>query len=193
MGPFTFHAVVSDAELRCALALRDAVYRRRLGLALSDTPDDAERDRLGYVFLLRHDSRPVGTARVIPTTCASTELAQLGALPAWAAQDPCCGEVGRLATLRSAGVDPMATSPILISCCARWLLRHTPMRRYVAYSRLVLLPVWRHLGALDTGVRFVIAERAGTEYGLITGHLHDAVSLAGGVGRHAPGRAAGVA
>lgn len=192
MGPFTFDVVGSDAELCCARALRDAIYRRRLGLALSDTPDEAERDRLGYVFLLRHMGQPVGTARVIPTTCASTELARLGALPAWAEQDPCCGEVGRVATLRSPGTGNVATSTVLIYSCAIWLLRNTPIRRYVAYNRLVLLPVWRKLGALDTGVRFVITERAGTEYALIRGDLRDVVSRTGGMEHHVSGQAVSV-
>ncbi len=182
MVPFSFHVVGSDKELSCVRAFRAAVYRRRLGLALSDTLAEAERDRLGYVFLLRCNGQPVGTARVVPTSCARTELEQLDALPAWAARDPHCGEVGRIATCRSVGVTGATTSSILISACARWTLCHTQILRYVAYNRLVLLPVWRRLGAIDTGERLVIAGRGGTEYALITGDLRDVVARTAVVG-----------
>jgi hypothetical protein len=182
MGLFTFHVVGSEAELSCVRALRAAVYRQRLGVALSENLAEGERDALGYVFLLRFNGEPVGTARVVPTACGRTELGQLHALPAWAALDPHCVEVGRIATLRCLGVNSMTTSNILISACARWVLGETSLLRYVAYNRLVLLPVWRRLGAIDTGERFVIAERGGAEYALITGELRDVVARTAGDG-----------
>ncbi|MGH9070189.1 MAG: hypothetical protein ACRDX8_03220 [Acidimicrobiales bacterium] len=176
MDPFTFHVVRSDTELCTARSLRQTVYRQRLGVSLSESLDETERDRLGYVFLLSRGGEPVGTARIVPTSCAVVELRRFGWLPVDAGEDLHCGEVGRIATLKGVRSNGMPTSLVLIAWSARWLLRYSPLCRYVAYNRLALLPLWRRLGALDTGVRFVIAERGGAEYAVIRGDFHEVVS-----------------
>ncbi len=176
MELFTFHVARSEAQLDIARSLRDAVYRPRLGLHLSDIPGEAQRDQMGHVFLLRRNAEPVGTVRIVPTSCPATELRQLGPLPQWAARDLCCGEVGRVATLKSGRTNAMSIRLLLVAWSARWVLRHSPLLRYVAYSRLALLPLWRQVGAVDTGVRFAIPDRGEAQYAVITGELADVAS-----------------
>lgn len=172
---FSLHLARTSAEMAEARRLRDEVYRSRLGLDPARWEHEDERDRAGYVFLLRDHGDLAGTGRVTPTSSPLCEIRQLGYLPAdlYDARDLC--EVGRMATRRR--TDGIAASFVILCLGARWLLQHSHLRRYVAYTRLHRLPLFEQVGASDLGVRFTIPDRGDAEYALIIGDVADAGAI----------------
>lgn len=174
----------TEGDFAEARRLRDEVYRTRLGLDIRHWSDEDTRDQVGYPFLLRENGTLVGTGRAVPTASPQCEIRALGQLPPSldAATDAC--EVGRIATRRRS--DGVPAGLVLLSLGAGWLLRHTDLRRYVAYARVSMLALYQKVGAVDLGARFQIPERGEAEYAVILGELADAAAAAARFGAADP-------
>ncbi|MGH8885479.1 MAG: hypothetical protein ACRDYX_09975 [Egibacteraceae bacterium] len=174
LGGFSLDLARTPADSAEARRLRDEVYRAKLGLDTRQWPQDDARDRAGYLFLLREHGSLVGTGRVMRTNSPLCELRALGQLPAHLHRDTDTCEVGRVATRKRA--DGIPTSLVMLCLGARWLLRHTDLRRYVAYARVSVLWLYQKVGAADLGTRFQIPDRGDAQYAVILGELADAAT-----------------
>jgi hypothetical protein len=167
--------LVSDPTARQeCIDLRDLLYQRHLGMRPSDWgAAESERDRVGWTFLLRDEGSPVGCGRVLPARSRMGELQCFARLPRWATIDKSLCEVGRIACKPRAELPPF--SLLLLGGGARWLLEYTRFDRYIAYCRPTVAKAYMYVGAVDTGERFSLEERGGTEYMIVIGRLEDAV------------------
>jgi hypothetical protein len=183
IGAFSLHLARTPAEIAEARRFRDEVYRCRLGLDPASWQQEDERDRAGYVFLLTEHGEFVGTGRATPTSSPLAEIRELGYLPAHldGATDVC--EVGRMATRRRS--DGISVSFVILCLGAQWLLEHTGLRRYVAYTRVARVPQFQQVGASDLGIRFQIPDRGEAEYAVMIGDIADAAAVVDRLGAKA--------
>ncbi|MFF3889197.1 hypothetical protein [Streptomyces sp. NPDC001914] len=158
---FSFSVTANTSELAEAHALRLLRYEPRF-------PDDEfwwldrDRDAAGKVFLLRKDDRAAATLRIVPVTACTTEIAELGLLPAELANDPGVWELGRLAGLPRQGRD-LPYSLLLFGWASAWSLERLPIERVVAYCRGGKLAGFQAAGAeIVAGPRDVPGR--GTDY-----------------------------
>jgi hypothetical protein len=185
-APLRLERAERPEQLAAARRLRNSVYRRRLGLDLSGSDREAKRDRAGYVFLLLRSGRPVASGRAVPVRSPECELRELTHLPDELALDPCACEVGRIAT--SGGTEPggVPYRAALLCLGARWLTENTGLRRYVAYCRTPLVPLYQAVGAVDLEVRFRLPDRGDALYAVVAGDLATPAALATAVAGPAP-------
>lgn len=174
IGGFSLDLARTAADSAEARGLRAEVYRAKLGLDTRRWPQDDARDRAGYLFLLREHGSLIGTGRVMRTDSPLCEMRALGHLPAHLDGDTETCEVGRVATRKRA--DGIPTSLVMLCLGAMWLLRHTDLRRYVAYARVPMLWLYQSVGATDLGTRFQIPDRGDAEYAVILGELAGAAT-----------------
>jgi hypothetical protein len=175
IGHLSLELARTEADFAEAARLRDSVYRERLGLDPSTWRDEAARDRAGYAFLLRDRGELVGTGRAIRTDSPLCELRMLGRLPTELEDSVDACEVGRIATVRGGGASYGA---VMLCLGARWLLDHTALQQYAAYTRMSLVKVYQRVGAVEVGPRFQIAGRGDTEYVVMIGQLADPAAIA---------------
>jgi hypothetical protein len=185
-APLRLELAEHPDQLAAARQLRNSVYHRRLGLDLRGSGQEGRRDRAGHVFLLLRAGTPVASGRAVPVRAPECELRELGHLPDELAFDPYTCEVGRIATTGGADPGGVPYSAALLCLGARWLTEHTPLRRYVAYCRTPLLPLYQAVGALDLRVRFRLDDRGGALYGVVVGDLATPAELAAAVAGAGP-------
>lgn len=170
MDSHTFHVAESEQDFAAVRSLRQAQYTKHIGdTRWLDDPADAERDRVGFVYLLRQNGMPVASVRVVAASSDLAELHELGQMPETTSNDPHCCEVGRVVATGGS----LSNSALIIACGTRWTVTNTPFERYIAYCRLPLVRLWQQFGALDTGCRFALPERQNAQYAVITGSLDD--------------------
>lgn len=166
-------AATTPEEVEAALAVREDMYSEYLGLTPRTWADEDLRDQDGYLFILRDEGEIVGSGRVLPVVSPHVELRAFRKLPPWAEHDPQMCEISRIAARpRSEGV-PYAWIGLILG--AEWLLKHTEIRRYIAYARSELVSLYRVVGAWETGMRFQIPDRGTAVYNVVTGTLEQAV------------------
>ncbi|MCB5165106.1 hypothetical protein LG634_09725 [Streptomyces bambusae] len=130
----SFSVTETTSDLAEAHALRLLRYEPRF-------PDDEfwwldrDRDALGKVFLLRKGDRAAATLRIVPVTSCTTEIEELGLLPAGLAQDPNVWELGRLAGLPGSSAGGLPNSLLLFGWSAAWALERLPLTHVVSYCR----------------------------------------------------------
>jgi hypothetical protein len=116
----------------------------------------------------------VGSGRILPITSAHVELRAFRKLPAWAERDRMMCEISRIAARpREQGV-PYSWIGFIFG--AEWLLRHTELRRYIAYARADLVQLYGVVGAREIGMRFQIPARGSAVYSVLTGSLEETVT-----------------
>jgi hypothetical protein len=171
---FMVTQAVSPEHVRAALGVRESAYSEHLGLSPGEFPDENLRDDEGYLFLLWNGPEVVGSARVLPTTSAHTELRLLGRLPIWAEYDGGMCEISRVAARPRDGGIPYSWIGLVLG--AEWLMENTRLRRYIAYARSELVDLYQAVGAWETGVRFQIPDRGPTVYSVVAGGIEQAAS-----------------
>jgi hypothetical protein len=168
-GGFRLVHAGSPRELERAAAFRRRVFLERRGVCF-DEALEAARDRVGLVFLLLEDGALVASGRALPLPSA---LSPLSALQPGIDVPGADSELGRIATLGSpAGLTRSLT---LLSLGARFLLEHTRYRRYVAYCHPKLVPLYRAVGAEETGDSVVVPGRP-EPHRVIAGSYTDAAA-----------------
>ena len=162
---FSLSPASSLAELETAAALRRRIFLERRCVTF-DEDLEARRDRQGHVFLLFDQQTPVAVGRVLchPPRPTATDLSHI------ARSGGADSEVGRVCCLASRQTH--AYPLLLLTLGARWLLEHTPLRRYVAYCHPKLVFTYRKFGAV-AGEELTIPGRADA-YRLVSGEYRDA-------------------
>lgn len=170
----TLEPASTPEEIEAGLAVREDMYSDYLGLSPRTWPDEDVRDHEGYLLVLRDDGKVVGSGRILPITSAHVELRAFRKLPAWAERDRLMCEISRIAARpREQGV-PYSWIGFIFG--AEWLLRHTELRRYIAYARADLVQLYGVVGAREIGVRFQIPARGSAVYSVLTGSLEETVT-----------------
>jgi hypothetical protein len=143
----------TNAELRSARQFRAHVFRERRGIEF-DSLQERRRDESSHVFLLTQHGSACATARV-QSFPGSGNLAEMAPdVPTFGADS----EVGRIAA--SMHSPESAQYPLMVLVLgAMWLLRHTKHQRYLAYCHPKLVPLYRLVGAQDTGVTLAVDGR----------------------------------
>lgn len=168
--------VGTAADRRDALAVREEVYRRRLGLDPSSWSSDASRDITGIVPVLRADGVPVASARLLAIESPYVELTELNRLPSWAPDQRQLVEVSRVCAVRHDGGVPYGL--LLFALGAPWLLARTTIRRYVGAVRLAVAPLYQAFGGTVVSQPFGIPERSDADYVLIYGGFRRMAAVA---------------
>lgn len=185
-APLRVEHAAEPGQFETARRLRNAVYRRRLGLDLDGIGREIQRDRAGHVFLLYRAELAVACGRSIPVRSPLCELRELGRLPPELADDPEVCEVGRIATTGGTGPNGVPYGAALLCLGARWLVEHTRLRRYVAYCRTPLVAWYEAVGAVDLNIRFRLPGRGDAAYALVVGDLATPARLAARLDGSAP-------
>lgn len=185
-APLRVEHATDPGQFETARQLRNAVYRRRLGLDLDGSDREGQRDRAGHVFVLYRAELPVASGRSVPVRSPLCELRELGQLPPELADDPGTCEVGRIAATGGAGPTGVPYGAALLCLGARWLVEHTDLRRYVAYCRTPLVSLYEAVGASDLGIRFRLPGRTDGAYALVVGDLAIPAGLAARLDGSAP-------
>lgn len=165
----------NQREIEEAIAIRDDMYSEHLGLHPRDWPDEGVRDKSGYLFLLRDGGELVGSGRVLPIASEHVELRAFKRLPGWAENDREMCEISRIAARSRPGQVPYGWSGLILG--ADWLLKNSKFRRYIAYARHDLVPLYRVVGAREIELRFQIPARGTAVYSVLTGEIEQAVDL----------------
>jgi hypothetical protein len=165
------HATTRE-EYALGARLRSEVYRQRLGLDPSHWLAEAERDREGHLFILYAGDTPVATGRALSIHSRLCELRDWITIPTGLANAPDMCEIGRIAARSAAG--STSYGPVLLGLGAQWLLANTHFRRYIAYCRTPLIPLYRRIGGKVLDVRFKIPGRGDAQYVVIVGQLEQA-------------------
>ena len=170
-----FERVSGVADLDEVRALRTAMYASRYSLDPSAWAADRERDVAGHVFLARVNGCASATLRFLPLTTGQSELARLGILPPDVSlTDPTVAEGGRLAARARAGGGPR-NGLLMQVWASAWSLSHTPLRRWVAWSRSDLLPIHDRVGARILSGPLSVPLLGPGEFFVVGGYLRDVV------------------
>ena len=89
--------------------------------------------------------------------------------------------LGRIATTGGTGPGGVPYGAALLCLGARWLTDNTGLRRYVAYCRTALVPLYQAVGAVDLEVRFRLPGRGDALYAVVAGDLATPSVLATGI------------
>jgi hypothetical protein len=151
-----------------ARALRDHIFWTKRQVAFSRSVE-CRRDVDGHVFVLFRGAQPVATGRSqhYPSDISLVEQLRTTTSHALRADS----EVGRIASAGS----PLDALTVL-TLGAVWLLESTGHRRYSAYCHPKLVPMYRRVGASDTGERCSVPGRD-TEHVIVTGRYEDCARL----------------
>lgn len=140
-------ATGDDGAMAQVLGLRREVYPQRYSVNPETWALDAERDAIGHVFLARVADLPVATLRLMPIAAGASELDRLGILPPDVDRcDPTIAEGGCLAARRRPAAAPGYGLMMQVWGSA-WVLANTPLRRWIAWSRVAIIKVHTRLGA----------------------------------------------
>ncbi len=157
-----------EGEFEMARALRDHIFWTKRHVAFSRSVE-CRRDADSHVFVVFRGGQPVATGRCQHYPSDISLLEQLRTTSSHALQAD--SEVGRIASAGSP-VDSL----VLLTLGAVWLLESTGHRRYSAYCHPKLLPMYRRLGAWDTGERCAVPDRD-TEHVIVSGRYEDCARL----------------
>jgi hypothetical protein len=170
-----FRRVETDIERATVRRLRAQMYGTRYSMDATAWDADPGRDLAGHVFLARLSRVPVATVRFLPLTSGLSELESLGILPPEiSADDPTITEGGRLAAAVRKGRGPRF-GLLMQVWAAAWALGHTPLRRWVAWSRRDLLPIHRRVGADVLAGPLAVPRLGAGEFFVVGGPLAEVV------------------
>lgn len=132
--------------------LRQDVYAERYRVNPEARELDVERDAVGHVFLARAAHVPVATLRLLPIAAGVSELDHLSILPPEIDRtDPTLAEGGCLTARPRPGAAPGYGLMMQVWGSA-WVLANTPLRSWIAWSRVAIVKVHTRLGAqIKTG------------------------------------------
>lgn len=151
----------TKAELRRARQFRNETFRAKRGMEL-DSLTERRRDESSHVMLLTQRGIPSATARAQSYPGSGTLAEIAPELPIFGADS----EVGRIAALSTP--DGLKHSLLLLVLGAMWLVEYTQHQRYVAYCHPKLLPLYRLVGAVETGLTVEVDGRP-TRYCVLLG------------------------
>jgi hypothetical protein len=170
-----FGPVRTASQLLEVQSLRYQQYQARTPDVVAELLRDFEFDRRGFVFLLRDQSRPVATGRIIRADSGVIALHRLAALSEPILRDPKVCEISRLAAVAASGtLLAFGTAMFGLGLGAKWALQHTPFERYVAYCQVSLLKLYRKVNARPCSEEFTLPNREERRFLLVEGRLEDA-------------------